>query len=219
MIGFIDNKLGNFILSRLHKRRENVIAQTLEDYRVSRGANEHTLAALKEKLEFEMTRVFAIADESIVRERIMRARYTFWITAIIGTSFILAFAAFPVTTSIAPFFSPLVGAFVAWAVAIVTIPIGYNTRVKGAMTSAISTFELERRQPDSTFNVQNSIRHLQNEVKLLHSQVQQRGVNTSSTETSSVTPYWQRRTKSSPSIRQVPQPQDPERIFASSKSL
>lgn len=132
------------MLRTLHNRRRKVIDQTIAAYQAEHQLDDHTLTALKSKLDFEMTRVIAIVDESIIKERIQRARYTFWITGVIGTAFVLAFAAFPVTTSLVPFFAPLVGALTAWAAAIATIPVSYNTRVKGAMNSAIEMFEMEQ---------------------------------------------------------------------------
>ena len=172
MIGFIDNKIGMFLLRILHRRRQKIIADALQEYRNTHNADDKTLAALKNKLEFEMTRVFAIADESIVRERILRARYTFWISAIAGTTFVLAFAAFPVTTSLAPFFAPLVSGIVAWLTAICTIPIGYNTRVKGAVNSTIAAFKpdrAEKHRPD----LQNTVRGMQLEIVQMRRQVNQ----------------------------------------------
>lgn len=193
MIGLIDKAIGNLLLRILHGRREKIIAKTLNDYRTTRGADDQTLAALKDKLEYEMTRVYAIADESIVRERILRARYTFWVTAAIGTSFVLAFAHFPVTTTLAPFFSPLVGAFAAWAIAIATIPVGFNTRVQGAMDSAITMFELEKaQQPAPSPTLQHKVHSLQAEVDLMRTQFNQ--MRASSHPTS----FWQRRTNSAP---------------------
>lgn len=193
MIGFIDKAIGNSLLRILHGRREKIITNTLNDYRATRGADEQTLAALKDKLEYEMTRVYAIADESIVRERILRARYTFWATAAVGTSFVLSFTHFPVTTTLAPFFSPLVGAFAAWVIAIATIPVGFNTRVQGAMDSAITMFELEKaQQPATSPTLQHKVQNLQAEVDLMRAQFNQMRASSHSTS------FWQRRTNSAP---------------------
>lgn len=128
----------------LHRRRRKVIDQTIATYQAAHHPDEQTLNALRAKLDFEMTRVIAIVDESIIKERIQRARYTFWITGIIGTAFILSFATFPVMTPLVPFFAPLVGAMSAWIAAIATIPVSYNTRVKGAMDSAVEMFTMEQ---------------------------------------------------------------------------
>lgn len=195
MIGFIDKAIGNLLLRILHGRREKIIAKTLSDYRASRGADDQTLVDLKDKLEYEMTRVYAIADESIVRERILRARYTFWASAAIGTSFVLAFAHFPVTTALAPFFSPLVGAFAAWAITIATIPVGFNTRVQGAMDSAISMFELEKaQQPAPSPTLQHKVNALQAEVEWMRTQFHQIRASTQPAS------FWQRRTNSAPAL-------------------
>ena len=201
MIGFIDKKIGNFLLRILHNRREKVIAKTLIEYRASRGADEQTLAALREKLEYEMTRVYAIADESIVRERIQRARYTFWISAAIGTGVILAFATFPVTTSLAPFFSPLIGAFTAWAITIGTIPIGYNTRVQGAMDSAIAMFDLEQAQkPAPVDTLEYKVNELQAEARFMRAQCSHTQAANPPAKSSWTTSFWHRRANSAPEL-------------------
>lgn len=180
MIGFIDKKIAQFLKRVMHKKRSKIIAKTLADYQREHDADENTLAALNEKLELEATRIIAIVDESIIEERIKRARYTFWVTAIVGTAVVVAVAAFPITTSIAPFFAPLIAAGVAWAVSIATIPISYNKRVKGAMDSAVLMFEIDRAKSDNNeeeeepvniAELQNTVRALQAELVQMRSEI------------------------------------------------
>lgn len=145
MIWFIDRWLKKILSKRLHQKRDAHIQKAIQKYQASHpDADDETLAALREKLESEITRVFAVADESIIATGLIRARITFWVSAVFSTIIVLALAQFPITTSLVPFFVPLMAAFVGWLTAIVTIPFSYTARVNGAMKSGSHLFEIEQ---------------------------------------------------------------------------
>lgn len=180
MIGPIDKLITRILRRVMHKRREKVIEQKITDYLLTHQLDEASIIELNEKLQLEAMRIIAIVDESILSERIKRARYTFWVTAIIGTVVVVALASYPVTTSLAPFFAPLIAAFVAWAVSIGTIPISYIKRVQGAMDSAIVMFELERAkraekgeapEPVNVEALQKTVLQLQAELAELRAEI------------------------------------------------
>jgi hypothetical protein len=137
MLWFIDSWIERLFKTALHKRREPIINRALKNYEYEHPAASTDL--LKIKMGDETDRIYAIIDRSILRERLVRARYTFWVTAITGTGVVLAGSAFGVVSlsSSFPFITPSVLAFVAWAVSVGTLPIAYNQRVKGAMDAVI----------------------------------------------------------------------------------
>lgn len=144
MIGLIDKAIEKILKRALHKKRDAIFQKTLDDYITTHNPDEETIAALTKKLNDDIDRIITLADRSIIHANMLRARYVFWITAIIGTAIVLALAAYPVTTSIAPFFVPLMAAFVGWAVAVGTIPVSYIHTVKGVMDAAVVTFDKEQ---------------------------------------------------------------------------
>lgn len=147
MLWFIDRWLKKMLTHHLHQKREKHIQKAIQKYQIRYpDADSQTLAALRTKLETEITRVFAVADESIISTNLMRARITFWVSAIFSTMIVLALAHFPITASLIPFFVPLISSFVAWLTAVTTIPFIYNIRVKGAMNSGTELFEIEQKR-------------------------------------------------------------------------
>lgn len=142
MLPFLNKKLAQFMERQLHKKRDKYINDTIVLYRKKHPEHsEEIINKLKESLELEIERVFAIADSSIISARIVVASWVFWITAIVGTAIVLGVASYPVTTSLAPFFVPLISATVVWAVTIATVPKYYNERIVGGLDSALVVFE------------------------------------------------------------------------------
>ncbi len=155
----------------MRKKRDTIISDTIKAYITTHHPDEETLVALNEKLLEDADLLSASMDKSIIRASIQRARYTFWISAIIGTSIVIALAAFPITTSIAPFFVPLIAAFVSWAVALGTIPIGYIHSVKGAMESAIIAFEADRKEKLELEKGSTDVEELRSDLRRLQRQL------------------------------------------------
>ncbi len=154
MIGPIDKWIEKLIARTVRKKRNKILRETIDAYIEKHHPDDETLAELKEALEVEMDRIFAFLERSLIHASVLRARYTFWITAIISTAIIIALASFPITTSIAPFFVPLMAAFVSWAVALATIPVSYIHAVKGAMSARVLNFELALLEKDDVDRVE-----------------------------------------------------------------
>jgi hypothetical protein len=170
MISFIDKKIETWMARGLHKTREKVLKRTLEAYIAKHNPDEDTQAELKAILETEIDHLYIALDKSVIRASIHRARYTFWITLVISTAIIIALASFPVTTSIAPFFVPLMAVTVSWAVSLLTIPISYMHNVQASLDVKVLSFEAERKEaadhPELKING-NSVRDLQRMVREL----------------------------------------------------
>lgn len=168
MLPFIDNLIEHILTRYLHKRRDELINKTIKDYGEKHNLDEGSIEHLRGVISLEIDRVFAIADSSIIHARIHQARYAFWITSIVGTSIVLSLASFPVTTSIAPFFAPLITSFIAWVVYTVTIPVNYHGRVQGAINSALVVFEKQL----NDHNHKNALKLALTEVQELRGTVQ-----------------------------------------------
>jgi hypothetical protein len=146
MIGYFDKKIRSLLKRHLGKRCDIVLSKTLNDYIANNHLDERAAAAFKKVLNLEMNRVIEIADSSILNATIQRARYTFWVTAIVGTA--IAIALTPVVALSVTLFAPIFAAFVVWGVSLATIPINYNQRVQGAMDSGIVIFENQDEKVD-----------------------------------------------------------------------
>lgn len=136
--------LENKLKKNLDKKRDKIINKTVEHFKkIHPDLNSADFIKLANS---EADRIYAFIDKSILRERIQRAKVTFWITAIIGIILALIInglslgAALPATLAIIP-------AFVAWAGNIITIPISYNQRIKGGMDSVLNNYEKILSQP------------------------------------------------------------------------
>lgn len=163
MIGPIDRLIEKLIARTVRKKRNKILNETIAAFVLKHKPDDETLADLKEALEAEMDRIFAFLERSLIHASVRRARYTFWITAVISTAIIIALASFPITTSIAPFFVPLMAAFVSWSVALATIPASYIHAVQGAMNARVLNFELSLLEKDDADRVEA----LNNQVAIL----------------------------------------------------
>lgn len=179
MLGFIDKKIEALMQKSLHKKREKMIAKALKDYVAGHPLDEAQTEELRERLESDTDRFLKIIDRSVLRAGLLRARYVFWITAIFGTAIVVALAAYPVTTSIAPFFVPLAAAFVGWAVSVATIPLSYIESIKGICAATIASYEKEmleqQEQQDNELHKSNepSVLELKQMLQQLKQQVEQ----------------------------------------------
>lgn len=133
MFNVIDRKIKKFLEKILHKRKRKFIDQALQKFiETHPRINQAKINELKEKLEEESDRVYAIVDKSLLEAGIKRARFTFWLTA--ALSLVLVGPLIVFTSGVAlPIFTPLIMAIIAWLVSLVTIPINYNERVIGGM--------------------------------------------------------------------------------------
>lgn len=104
--------------------------------------------ALRAKFEVEIERVYAIVDRSVLRDRIWRAKYTFWATALVSVIAIGSMGAFA-SGDVLPFITPILNASVAWTISIATISISYYQRIKGGLDSVVKTYKQELQARDN----------------------------------------------------------------------
>jgi hypothetical protein len=146
---FLDRLLEMMLKPFLKRKRKKFIQRAIDDFQLI-STDAAVTSKLTEMLNDEADRVYAIVDRSILRERIIRAKYYFITTAL--TSIILVGAVGGFTGgSFIPFISPLLSATIAWAYNISTISISYHQRVKGGMDSVIVKQKalLKKTSPDS----------------------------------------------------------------------
>ena len=169
MFKFTDRIIEKILKKKLHKRRKRILVKTINKFVNKHHPDEATLKELKTALEKEIDRVYDFIDKSILRERLKRGRYAFWITAIASVIVIGLIGAFSAGTLL-PFFIPVIAALIAWAVNLITIPISYNERLYGAMDTVVRAFEksllLPRNQDNNVTKEEiNSIHLMLKEMK------------------------------------------------------
>ncbi|MBA3661868.1 MAG: hypothetical protein H0W64_09080 [Gammaproteobacteria bacterium] len=140
MFKFIDQWIEKKLKKKLHKQRPEFIQQTLDGFIKKHNPDPTIIKNLSEKLEIEADRIYPIVDRSIIKERLKRSKYTFWITAVVSTIIVGIIIAFT-GGALLPLVVPLLTSFIAWAIALGTIPLSYNQRILGAMDSTVDSFE------------------------------------------------------------------------------
>lgn len=176
MLEFIDKKIESYMKRGLHKKRDKIIADAIKKFTDTHQLDADKIEELHEKLVADTDRFLKIIDRSVLRAGLIRARYVFWITSIVGTAIVVALAAYPVTTSIAPFFIPLVAAFVGWAVSVATIPVSYLESIKGIRDATVDAFEkelLEQQEDELQKSNHPSVQELKQMLQQLKQQVEQ----------------------------------------------
>lgn len=137
------NKLDKWIEKKLkdlfHSKRDYIINKMIANFEKNHPEIICT-EELRQKFETEADRVYAIVDRSILRDRIQRAKYTFWATAVSSVILIGSLGAFS-SNSVLPFITPIMNAFISWFLSIVTISISYHQRIKGGMDSVVVSYE------------------------------------------------------------------------------
>lgn len=149
MFQFIDRFIEKHLKNWLHNKRNNIIKNYETEF--TKSYPDLDVEELRPELEIEIDRAYAIVDRSILRARLSRGKYTFWITA--GSSVLMVGVITGFTSgAIFPFITPPVAAFVSWAITIATIPIDYVERLHGALDWAVAKFNLsisEKKTHDS----------------------------------------------------------------------
>lgn len=140
MFDYADRKIENVFKHFLHKKRYAIVDKAFKKFIKDHPLSEADATALRAKLEDEADRIVSFIDRSVLRERIQRAKYTFVITLVASTVVVAAVGGFADLT-VVPFIAPVAAACVAWLIAVATIPIAYNQRIKGGMDSSILVFE------------------------------------------------------------------------------
>jgi Skp family chaperone for outer membrane proteins len=160
-MNIFDTTIENIFKKYLHKKRDYYINKALNKFIKKHNPDPKVINELKILLETEALRLYPMADKSILRERIKRARVVFIITAIL--SIILAIILIVLTKGTALILiTPLFSALFAWIATLATIPIGYDQRIKGGMDSVIAVFE-EKLMKENNLNVENEVKNFQNE--------------------------------------------------------
>ncbi len=147
-VRFIENTLYLYCKTELHKKRQHYINQAIDKY-TKLNPDPADLLSFKDKLETEADRVYAIVDRSILRERIKRGTKVLLFT-IIASILVVGLLAGFYGGSIVSFVSPIAMTLVAWATSVLTIPVSYNQRVKGAMDTVYNAFAKAYQQPGQT---------------------------------------------------------------------
>lgn len=176
MLGFIDKKIESYMKRGLYRKRDKIVAKTVDEFAAAHKLDEAKTEELRTKLIADTDRFIKIVDRSVLRAGLIRARYVFWVTAILGTVLVLALASYPPTTGIAPFFVPLIAALVGWAVSVATIPISYIESLKGVRDATIASFEkelLEQQENELRNSNDPSVHDLKQMLLQLKQQVEQ----------------------------------------------
>lgn len=134
----LDRFLEDAIKNRLHRDREDIIEGAIKKYKLKYPDVDE--AALRTKMAYEAIRITPIADRSILHERVLRSRYTFWISTLASVVTIGALGGFT-SGSYLPFIAPVVNGVVTYGLSMATVGIAYNQRIKGAMDCVIAIHE------------------------------------------------------------------------------
>lgn len=124
----------------LHLKREKIIKKMMKKYlKKHPDLSPEMISLLREKLDEEANRVYIIADLSILRPRILRARWLVLLSlpvVIVVTGVLGAFS----HGAILPFVGPITGMILSWVVLVVTIPLNYNGRVEAGFETILDAF-------------------------------------------------------------------------------
>ena len=134
-LAFIDRLIELIFKYFLHAKREQYIRNYLLIY-TDKYPN-LAVGNLEENLNVEADRVYDIVDRSILRERIIRGKYVFWLSAIAAVILIGSLGGFK-GGSFLPFIAPCLTATIGWIGTVLTVSISYNQRVKGGLDSVIT---------------------------------------------------------------------------------
>ena len=138
MFKFFDKHIEQILWNRLHKQKESIINKTINKFKEEHP--EADVDNLRIKLNKEAKRVYRFTDRSILRDRVQRARWTFWASCFITIVLVATSSGFNLD-NLFSFLAPLITALTAWIVSVGTISISYNQRVKGAMDTVIDQYE------------------------------------------------------------------------------
>lgn len=163
-LNFLDKKIENILKKNLHKKKTKYLNRAIKNFSAEHPeVDSAQLDNLREMLIKEMDRSSYIADKSILRAGIKRAKLVFLATFIVTAIIIGVIAAVTHGAGIA--FLPLLTPVVAWVVTIATIPLLYNERIVGSMDSVLHNFELSLlTEQNKNINI-NSLDHEKNSTK------------------------------------------------------
>lgn len=138
MFDFIDKWMEEELGNRLKKNCEKIIDDEISIF-IKRHP-EMSPELLKMKIVTEIDhRLFPMVEESILKERIIRAKYTFWSASFAGPMIVGMLTGF--SGPLLPFFAPMITAFIYWVVSMVLTPISVKKRLEGGAKSVREMYE------------------------------------------------------------------------------
>jgi len=138
MIKVIDRYIENKFLHAMHKKKDKYIKKTVAEFK--KKYPDENEEVLMNKLHEEIDRIFALADQIVIKEKIKLAKYAFWITSIIGILLVAAVSAFSFG-SLLPFVSPLIAALASYAFSLASIPFCYRNQIRGSIDAILLDHE------------------------------------------------------------------------------
>lgn len=145
MIPALNKIIEKYLKRDLHARENEQIQKGLVRFgRKFPQATEAQKTEVKLRLEKETTRLFPLADKSILNANLVRSMMIFWFIALLGTSMTLLQGNWPGEHLLA-FLAPVLSAFFTWCISCLSISVLYNQRIEGGMNSTVATFAMEHR--------------------------------------------------------------------------
>ncbi len=156
MIKRYDALIESFLLQRLKTKQANLCEEILTHFlKHNLTINKQQYDELCLRMAKESLRVYPIADRSLVRAGVRRAKYIFIVACIAIVISIGSIYDFSAAKS-ALFISPLIMSFVSMLVTLATIEIVHTQRVKAAYHSVIATYLNEINEtPEFTSSVKS----------------------------------------------------------------
>lgn len=147
---------------QLHNQKNFRVEKALKSFKEQNASDpllDSKVTELRKRLDAEAVRIYPMVDESILKERIKRAKITTLITAALTLAGVLITGAlFGIAITLFALTVPLVSSAVAGIASISTIGITYNARINGAMNSVKNVYEEELAKKKTTgINVQQCV--------------------------------------------------------------
>lgn len=140
MLKIIDHWIENRLRNYLAKQQDKMVRKAVDSFIQKNHPDTATLNFLKANIENAIKRNNLTADRNILKERVKRAKYTFWISAL-SSAFIVGILGFFSSGTLLPIILPLLTAVIAWGITLATIPLAYNQSIKSAIDIEIFDFE------------------------------------------------------------------------------
>lgn len=136
-----------FLKKHLHGQKGSRIEKALKSFRADHGFDpelDNRTKELRKRLEAEAVRIYPMVDDSILKERIKRAKVAAVLTAALTLAGVcVAGAVFGMALTAIVLLTPVLSAAVSAIASVSTINISYNARVNGAMNSVKAVYEAE----------------------------------------------------------------------------
>lgn len=144
MFRLIESWLEKKLNYHIENKCEDLLKQELEHFKKLHPLEARELEELQNKIVTEINRIYPMAEESVLKERIIRARYTFLSGAIIGPLLVGILTNFH--GSLLAYSMPVISASAYWGVSIALIPLAFEKRIMGGLKSISRNFERTLRE-------------------------------------------------------------------------